>query len=73
MRIRYDPVGDILYISRVMPYAEQGSDEVAEGVVVRTNPETTEVESVEIQGFVARGRAGESFELPTPLQRALSA
>ena len=47
----YDREGDILYVNAVEPYAEQESDEIADGVVARMNPKTGSVENLEILFF----------------------
>ena len=60
----YDSVGDILYISKVKPYPSQDSDEIEDGVVARMNPETLEIESLEILSFKKRLDNNPSFSLP---------
>jgi uncharacterized protein YuzE len=64
LSLRYDKVGDILYIDRCKPYQEQEAEEIADQVGVRLNPETGEVENLEIVAFYERLAAGESIELP---------
>jgi hypothetical protein len=51
LSLRYDVEGDILYLDSVEPYAEQESDEIADGVVARLNPDTGAVENLEILFF----------------------
>lgn len=63
LTFHYDEPGDILYVDLVPPYASQLSDEIGDGVVVRTNPETGAVENMEILSFSARAGAG-SLVLP---------
>ena len=46
MTVKYDPVSDTLYIDAREPYEGQESDEIAAGVVARTNPSTGEVENL---------------------------
>ena len=53
LTFRYDKVGDILYVDKCRPYAEQDSEMVADDTAVRLNPETNEVETVEIRGSSA--------------------
>ncbi len=60
----YDRVGDILYINRCPPYREQESEDAGDEIVVRLNPNTREVENVEILFFSRRFLTGESLELP---------
>jgi hypothetical protein len=69
LTLKYDEAGDILYIEMVAPYAGQRSRETAEGVVVRTNPSSGVVESVEVQGF--RRRASSPGGLPLPVAAQL--
>jgi hypothetical protein len=64
LTFRYDKVGDILYVDKCKPYAEQDSKEVGDEISVRLNPETDEVETVEIMWFKRRLEAGEEIELP---------
>jgi hypothetical protein len=47
----YDEVGDILYISRVPPYPEQETEQLAYNVAARRNPQTSAVENLEILFF----------------------
>ena len=64
LTFRYDKVGDILYIDKVKPYAEQESDELGDEISARFNPETNEVENLEILWFLKRLEAGEDVVLP---------
>ena len=49
--IRYDKIGDFLFIEVCHPYAEQDSNEIDDAVVARFNLGTGEMESVEILFF----------------------
>ncbi|MBI2564279.1 MAG: DUF2283 domain-containing protein [candidate division NC10 bacterium] len=40
LTFRYDREGDILYIDKCPPYAEQESEEIGDEVVARLNPTT---------------------------------
>jgi uncharacterized protein YuzE len=64
LSFRYDREADILYIDRRTPYAEQESEEVGDEVVARLNPETGEVESLEVLFFSTRLLRADLFELP---------
>lgn len=64
LSFRYDREGDILYIDKRPPYAEQESEELADEIIARLNPETGEVENVEILFFSTRLLRSELFELP---------
>ena len=62
--IRYDQEGDILHIDKRKPYAGQDSDEIGEEMIARFNPDTGEVENIEILFFTARLRKDPNLELP---------
>ena len=65
MTYSYDREGDILYVNAVEPYAAQASDEIADGVVARMNPDTGAVENLEILSFSKRfARLGDILSLP---------
>lgn len=64
LRFRYDREADILYIDKLAPYETQESEEIGDGVVARLNPETGEVENLEVLFFSARLLRSELFELP---------
>ena len=63
LTLHYDQIGDILYIETCRPYAEQDSDELDDEIIARSNPETGQVESLEILFFSRRLRDG-ICELP---------
>lgn len=64
LTFNYDRDGDILYIDKLPPYAEQESQELGDGVIARRNPGTGEVENLEILFFSTRLLRSEMFELP---------
>jgi uncharacterized protein YuzE len=64
LTFRYDREGDILYIDKVTPYAEQESEELGDDVVARLNPETGAVETLELLFFSTRLLRTDVFELP---------
>ncbi len=47
LTFKYDAVGDILYINKCSPYAEQESQELDYGIIARLNRETEEIENIE--------------------------
>ena len=49
---QYDREGDILYINRCSPYAEQESEELGDDVIARMNPRTGEIENLEVLFFL---------------------
>jgi uncharacterized protein YuzE len=61
---RYDKVGDILYVEKRPPYAAQESDEIGDEIIARFNPETGEVENLEILFFSKRLFDTNLLELP---------
>jgi hypothetical protein len=64
LTFRYDKIGDILYVDKCRPYAEQESEMLDNYIAVRLNPTTDEVETVEILSFKKRLEAGEDIVLP---------
>ena len=69
MKLTYDAVGDSLYLRTVAPNGTQVVHEVAEGVLVRCNSETGEVEGYEVQGLIARGAHGLDLVLPDAVRQ----
>ena len=51
LTIRYDKIGDILYIDRCLPYADQESEEIGDEVVARMNLTTCTIENLAILFF----------------------
>jgi uncharacterized protein YuzE len=64
LRFIYDRDADILHIDTCPPYAEQQSEEVGDDVVARLNPETGELENLEVLFFSTRLLRRDLFELP---------
>ena len=64
LTFQYDRVGDILYINKCPPYAEQESEELGDDVVARLNPKTGEVENIEVLFFSTRLLGSDLLELP---------
>jgi uncharacterized protein YuzE len=64
LNLRYDREGDILYINTREPYPEQDSEEIGEEIVARLNPDTGDVENLEILFFSSRLLRSEAFDLP---------
>jgi len=61
---QYDREADILYINTRPPYPEQESEELDDEIIVRLNPETDEIENIEILFFSTRLLRKEFFQLP---------
>ena len=64
LSFKYDRDADILYINKRDPYPAQESEELPGEVVVRLNPESGEIENVEVLFFSTRLLRGDQFELP---------
>ena len=54
LTFQYDREADILYINTCPPYPEQESEELADEVMARLNPETDEIENLEVLFFSTR-------------------
>jgi len=61
---KYDRAGDILYIDKVPPYADQEAEELGDDVIARLNPRTGEIENLEVLFFSTRLLRSDLFELP---------
>ena len=64
LSFQYEREADILYINKCSPYPEQESEELGNDVIVRLNPETGEVENLELLFFSTRLLRSDLFELP---------
>lgn len=67
-----DRQGDILYINKRPPYAEQESEELGDDVIARLNPTTGAVENLEVLFFSTRLLWSELFELPVSAELHLT-
>jgi hypothetical protein len=61
---KYDREGDILHIDKCPPYAEQESEELGDDVIARLNPETGQIENLEVLFFSTRLLRSDFLELP---------
>lgn len=64
LMFRYDREADILYIDKRPPYGEQETEELGDEVIARINPETDEIENLEVLFFSTRLLRSEIFEVP---------
>ena len=64
LTFQYDREADILYINTCTPYPEQESEELEDEVIARFNPETDEIENLEVLFFSTRLLRQELFQLP---------
>ena len=63
LTIQYDRGGDILYPNTCMPYPKWESEELDE-IIARFNPQTGEIENLEVLFFSTRLLREELLELP---------
>lgn len=73
LSFHYDREADILHISKQPPYPEQESEEISDGVIARMNPQTGEIETLEVLFFSTRLLRGDLFELPISADLRLTA
>jgi|688.fasta_scaffold07941_8 uncharacterized protein YuzE len=71
LTIRYDKIGDILYLDQCSPYPEQRSEEIGDEIVARFNPESGNIENLEILFFSKRLESQTQLELPLTAQFSL--
>lgn len=64
LNLRYDREADILYIDSCPSYSDQESEELSDEVIARLNPDTGEVENLEVLFFSTRLLRSETLELP---------
>ncbi|HEX2952290.1 MAG TPA: DUF2283 domain-containing protein [Armatimonadota bacterium] len=64
LTLKYDREADILYIDKTPPYPEQECEELGDDVVARLNPDTGEIENLEVLFFSTRLLRQELLELP---------
>ena len=63
LALQYDQQADILYLTSRPSYPEQETEELGDDFVARLNPETGDVESLEILFFSERVQQ-DSLEVP---------
>jgi uncharacterized protein YuzE len=64
LTFEYDREADILYINTVVPYAGQESEELGDEIIARLNPQTGNIENLEVLFFTSRLLRRELFSLP---------
>jgi hypothetical protein len=72
LSFRYDREADILHIDKCPPYAAQESEELGDEVIARLNPDTDEIENLEVLFFSTRLLRNELFDLPVAAELRLS-
>lgn len=64
LAFQYDREADILYITSRPPYPEQETEELGDDIIARLNPESGDVETLEVLFFSTRLLRSDLFELP---------
>ena len=64
LKFKYDREVGILHIDKCPPYSEQESQELKDDIVARLNPDTGEVENIEVLFFSTRLLRTDLIELP---------
>ena len=64
LTFQYDRDADILYVNTCAPYAEQESEELADEIIARFNPDTGDIENLEVLFFFTRLLREGLFHLP---------
>jgi hypothetical protein len=64
LMLRYDKIGDILYLDTCAPYSEQESEELDDDMIARLNPASDKVENLEILFFSKRQQPFNLYQLP---------
>jgi hypothetical protein len=72
LSFKYDREADILHIDKCPPYPEQESEELGDEVIARLNPETGDIENMEVLFFSTRLLREELFEIPVEAELHLA-
>lgn len=64
LMMRYDKIGDILYLDICSPYPEQETEELEDEIIARMNPISGAIENLEILFFFRRCEQLNLWELP---------
>lgn len=72
LTFQYDREADILHIHKRSPYPEQESEEIGDEIIARLNPETGEVENLEVLFFSTRLLRSNLFEVPVSAELHLT-
>jgi len=71
LKVHYDRIGDVLYVDKCSPYAEQESDEIGDEIIARFNPDSGAIENLEVLFFFKRLMKSETLELPIEIDLRL--
>ena len=72
LSFKYDREADILHIDKCPPYPTQESEELGDEVIARLNPETGQIENMEVLFFSTRLLRGDLFEIPVEAELHLA-
>ena len=72
LTLRYDREADILYIDSCAPYPGQESEEVGDEVIARLNPDTGDVENLEVLFFSTRLLRSDLLQIPVAVTLRLA-
>lgn len=64
LTFQYDRDADILYVNTCPPYPEQESEELDDEIIARFNPDTGNIENLEVLFFSTRLLREELLHLP---------
>jgi uncharacterized protein YuzE len=73
LTLHYDREADVLYIGKREPYAEQESEELGDEVIARLNPQSGEIENLEVLFFSTRLLRSDILELPISAELRMTA
>lgn len=71
LTFQYDKDADILYVNTCAPYPEQESEELDDEIIARFNPDTGDIENLEVLFFSTRLLREELFHLPISVRLQL--
>ena len=72
LSFKYDREADILHIDKCQPYPEQESEELGDEVIARLNPQTGDIENMEVLFFSTCLLREELFEIPVEAELHLA-
>jgi uncharacterized protein YuzE len=72
LSFKYDREADILHIDKCPPYPTQESEELGDEVIARLNPDTGQIENMEVLFFSTRLLRGDLFEIPVEAELHLA-
>ena len=64
LTFQYDRDADILCVDTCPPYPEQENEELADEIIARFNPDTGDIENLEVLFFSTRLLREELFHIP---------